>query len=260
MTPSKSRRPPAPWSIFASICVLALITPTARAGLTHRYSFSEEKSVKDSAGKTDGSLKGDATVSDGHLTLKNEDKTSGDESLAYVQFSEPLLPKSGSVTLMAWFTCKDVGQFSRVIDIGDQDGGSGNAFIYFTPRNADDQSRGAITATDAGSKTSADNDRLDDNKPHMVALVIDGSAKKLHIFIDGKEPQGAQDLNDNTLDNVHQKHAWLGRSAFDSDPGFSGSIDEFRVYDQALSADDVTAAFKAGPDTVAPVSAPTTQP
>jgi hypothetical protein len=256
-----SRYVSAAWSVIACICALAFTAPNTNAGVIHRYSFSDNGAVKDSAGKVDGSIKGDATVADGKVTFKNEDKNSGDENVAYVEFPQPLLPKTGSVTLMAWFTAKDAGQFSRVIDIGDQEGGQGQAFIYFTPRNADDQSRAAITATDAGSKTFADNDRLDDGKPHMVALVIDGAAKKLHFYVDGKEPQPAQDLNDNTLSAVRQKHAWLGRSAFDSDPGFSGSIDEFRVYDQALSADDVTAAFKAGPDSVAPVSsAPTTQP
>jgi hypothetical protein len=247
-------------TITALAFAVLLSVRTANAGLTHRYSFSDAGAVKDSVGKIDGTLKGGATVADGKVTFKNEDKTSGDDGVAYVDFAEPLLPKSGSATLVVWFTAKDASQFSRVIDIGDQANGQGQAFIYFTPRNADDQSRGAITATDAGSKTSEDNDRLDDGKPHMVALVIDGTAKKLHIFIDGKEPQAAQDLGDNTLEAVHQKHAWLGRSAFDSDGGFSGSIDEFRVYDSALNGDDVTAAFKAGPDSVPPAGGTTTAP
>src|SRR5215469_16203934 len=129
MTPSKLRRPRAICLIFATICAFAVVVPIAQAGLTHRYSFSEDKTVKDSAGKTDGSLKGDAKVEGGKVTLKNEDKNSGDETLSYVEFSQPLLPKSGSATLVAWFTCKDVGQFARVLDIGDQDGGSGSAFI-----------------------------------------------------------------------------------------------------------------------------------
>ena len=170
--------------------------------------------------------------------------------------NHPAHAKTGSTTIVAWFTTKDVGPFARLIDIGDQQDGQGQAFIYFTPRDADDQSRGAITATDAGSKTAADNDRLDDGKQHMIALVIDATAKKLHVFIDGKEPSPPQDLGDNTLDSVHQKHTWLGRSAFDSDPGYTGSVEELRVYDQPLTADDITAAMKTGPASLPPTTQP----
>ena len=255
MTRANFRHCPVAWSIL-SICVLALLAPRAHAGLTHRYSFKDASAVKDSVGNTDGALKGGATVADGKLTLKNGDKTSGDAAVAYVEFSQPLLPKTGSATLIAWFTTKDAGAFSRLIDIGDQQDGHGQAFIYFTPRDADDQSRAAITATDAGSKTAADNDRLDDGKQHMIALVIDATAKKLHVYIDGKEPSPAQDLGDNTLDSVHQTHTWLGRSAFDSDPGYTGSIDELRIYDQPLTPDYITTALKSGPDSLPPTTQP----
>src|SRR5439155_15432519 len=136
-----------------------------------------------------------------------------------------------------WFTAGENTPYARIFNFSDKDGGEGRAFIYFTPRNADDQSRIGISATDAASKTSQDNDRLDDGKPHMVAIVIDGQAKKLHVFIDGKESHAAEDLGDNTLDKVKPVSNYLGRSSFDADPGFAGSIDELRVYDHARTAD-----------------------
>lgn len=259
MTDSYSARIFAIWVVVFLTVVMSLASG-ASAGLTHRYSFNNVGAVKDSVGNVDGVLKGGATVAGGRLAITNTDRNSGDDAMAYVDFPHPLLPKTGSATLVAWFTCKDVGQFARVMDIGEKDGGEGEAFIYFTPRDADELSRGAITATDAASKVYCDVDRLDDGKPHMIALVIDGNAKKLHLFVDGKEPQPAVDLGPNTLDAVRQQHTWLGRSAFEDDAGFNGSIDEFRVYDQALNAGDVAATFKAGPDLVAQVSAATTRP
>jgi hypothetical protein len=45
---------------------------------------------------------------------------------------------------------------------------------------------------------------------------------------------------------------WLGRSQFSPDPFFNGSINEFRIYDQALSGAEVAASFAAGPDTIVP--------
>jgi hypothetical protein len=84
----------------------------------------------------------------------------------------------------------------------------------------------------------------------MAAIVIDGSAKKLHLFIDGQEAAPAADLGDNTLDKVNPAHCWIGRSGFDADPGLSASINEFRVYDTALSADEIAAIYKAGADSL----------
>ncbi|MGA2233794.1 MAG: LamG-like jellyroll fold domain-containing protein, partial [Tepidisphaeraceae bacterium] len=158
--------------------------------------------------------------------------------------------KATSASLVVWFTAKDITGFARVLDIGDKDGANGQAFIYYTPKNADGQARAAITATDTASKTFIDSPPLDDGKQHMVAIVIDGAAKKLHVFVDGKEPVSAADLGDNTLDKVKATHSWIGRSGFDQDPGLTGSIKEFRVYDQALTLDQAAAMAKAGPDTL----------
>ena len=227
--------------------VLALgLANSANADLTHRYSFKD--GVKDSVGKVDGTLKGAAKVADGKLTLDNGDKTSGDAGISYVEFAGPLLPKTGSGSLVVWFTGKEVGQYSRLLDIGAQDAGAGSAFIYLSPRTVDDGSRAAISAADPGSKTAVNGDRLDDGKLHVAALVVDGTAKKLHLFIDGKEVGTGEDLGDNTLDKVKQDHSWIGRSAFDTDPALTGSISEVRVYDEALSADQAAAIFKAGAD------------
>jgi hypothetical protein len=231
------------------ICLIALglCAATADAGLIHCYSFNDG-TAKDSAGHVDATLKGAAKVTDGKLVLDNADKTSGDDALSYLEFSGSILPKTGSASIAVWFTAKDAAPFARILNFGDKDGAEGRAFIYFTARTADDQARAAITATDAASKTNIDTDKLDDGQPHMVVLVIDGTAKKLHLFIDGKEPAAAQDLGDNTLDKVRPVNNWVGRSSFDADAGLSGSIDEIRVYDNALTADETGVLFKLGPD------------
>jgi hypothetical protein len=245
---------PAAWSIVIGLCALA-----AHADLIHRYSFKEPGVAKDSVGNVDGNLKGDAAIADGKLVLKNDNTShSDDEHLSYLEFASPILPRHGSVCLVTWFCANDVGAFARIFNFGDNENGEGRAFIYFVPRNADGMARAAISATDVGAKTFQDNDRLDDGKTHMLALVIDGDAKKLHVYIDGKEPKPPQDLGANTLDKIRPVDNWLGRFSFELDPGISASITEFRVYDNALSADDVAAAFNAGPGALP--SGPATQP
>ncbi len=229
---------------FGAVVVLP---GAARGALIHRYSFKD--GAKDSVGHVDGALMGGAKASDGKLSLDNGEKTSGDDGLAYVGLSGPVLPKSGSASIAVWFSGKEVGQFSRLIDIGSKDPDSGGkAFVYMTARTGDDGSRVAISATDPAGKTAVDGPRLDDGNPHMELMVIDGAAKKLHLYIDGKEAGTAADLGDNTLDKVEQDHGWIGRSAFDTDPALTATVNEVRVYDDALTADQAAAIFAAGAD------------
>lgn len=230
---------------------------SANAGLIHRYSFNDG-SAKDSAGKVDGKLVGTgATVADGKLVLTNG-ATADAAKQSYLEFAGPVIPKSGSATIVFWMQAKDTPHFSRVLDFGTIVGGEGNAFLYFSPRTAEDRSRAAISATDVGGRIPHDGVRLDDDKAHMVAVVINGQTKKMQVFIDGKESETAMDLGENTLEGVKAVHNYLGRSMFDIDPGYSGTIDEFRVYDHAMSAAEVTAAHSAGPNLVA--TSPATQP
>jgi hypothetical protein len=51
-------------------------------------------------------------------------------------------------------------------------------------------------------------------------------------------------LDSASLDDVNN---WLGRSQW-GDPLYDGTIDEFRIYDHALSGAEVTASFNTGPD------------
>jgi len=50
------------------------------------------------------------------------------------------------------------------------------------------------------------------------------------------------------LSDIDDVNCWLGRSQFASDGGFVGTIEEFRIYDVALSASQVALSYQAGPD------------
>jgi hypothetical protein len=235
---------------FAGLSALAAGVATARAELIHRFSFNDG-AARDSVGHVDGRLKGPgASIAAGQLVLKNDAAATGDK-ISCLEFAGSVLPKSGrSASLVVWFTAKEIGAFARVLNFGDSEGTEGKQFIYFSPNAADGSARAAITGSDVGSKTFIDLAPLDDGQPHMVAIVIDGAAKKLRVFVDGAEPKPAEALGANTLDLVRPVENWLGKSSFATDPGFSGSIDELRVYDHAMTADEAAASYKAGPDTL----------
>jgi hypothetical protein len=236
-----------PLRLLACALALALAAVSAPAALIHRYSFTD--GAKDSAGHVDGKLVGaDASIAGGRLVLKDND-TAYEEKVSRLEFPASVLPAGGrSVSLVVWFTARDIGGFARVLDLGTSVGTEGEQFVYFSPHIDDGASRVAITGSDVNSKTYLDFETLDDGKPHLVAIVIDGAAGKLHVYCDNREVGTAENLGANTLDKVKPAHTWLGRSSFSANPGLTGSIDEFRVYDTALTKDEAAAIFKAGPD------------
>ena len=93
---------------------------------------------------------------------------------------------------------------------------------------------------------------------HMIATVINqtatGSAPfgTISYYVDGVF-RGSSNLtgaNQWTTIAPSLTNAWLGRSAYPGDGMINGTIDEFRIYNNALSSSQVAADAAAGPNTV----------
>jgi hypothetical protein len=203
-------------------------------------------------GKVNGKLMGAAKVADNKLVLDNTSKTSDDSTLSYLEFGQRILPASGSATIEVWFTSTSDGGYARVFDFGQR----GQGYVFLTVNDGGgDAARAAITASDFGeeatisTESSSSASGVNDGKPHMAAVVIDSKAEKFYFYIDGHQI-GSPASIDAGLDGVKGANQWLGRSSFDADAGLTGSISEFRVYDTALTADQIAADFKAGAEVV----------
>lgn len=232
-----------------ALVVLAIGSGTgARAELIHRFSF-DGVVARDSVGAVETRLMGpNAKLSEGKLVLNNPLTAFGDQ-LSYLEFASPVLPAgAATASLVFWLSAKDTGEFARVLDIGDSEGTEGVRFLYFTPRTAEGYARVAITGTNVFARVFADFEAIDDGRPHGVAIVFNGDTNRLHVYVDGKAATPPVDLGANTLDKVNPVHNWIGRSGFSADPGLTAMIEEFRVYSQALTPQEIAAIHEAGPD------------
>ena len=99
---------------------------------------------------------------------------------------------------------------------------------------------------------------------HMIAVVIDQTATTaapygtMTYYVDGIN-FGSTNLtqaNQWTAVSPSFTNAWLGRSAFNGDGVFNGTIDEFRIYNTALSSAQVAADATAGPNAFGTVAVP----
>jgi hypothetical protein len=227
--------------------VLERLEARQMMALTHLYTFNDG-SANDSAGTAHGTLINDAMVSDGRLVLLNSGITSGQTTaISYAQLPADVLPNGGSFTIEVWFASNDPASWARVFDIGDQTGANGNSYVFFTPRSSSGDSRGAIHPA-ASAERFTTSTATNNASEHIAALVVDADADQLRLYIDGFL-KGTAALNGANAASVNDSLAYLGRSLFNADPGFTGSINEFRIYDEARTAEAISQDAVAGPAT-----------
>jgi hypothetical protein len=156
------------------------------------------------------------------------------------------------ITVAAWVWVTSSGDWQRVFDVGVKptsylfvNGRTGTKYMNLTPRNSSGNLRWSITGDGWGSEESLNTSSLATGEWKHVAVVLTGGNG--FLYIDGvqavTDPTVLTPAGLGTLD-----YAYLGRSPFDADPYFDGAIDEFRVYNRALSAAEVSALYQfAGP-------------
>ena len=250
------------------------IALSVRRGLAHRYSFSHEgladadPNVIDSAGSANGELinnTGNAVFADGQLTLGNTGgqnsngntetgKTNGD----YVDLPNGMISALGNLaTFEMWVTWGGPawGWWQRIFDFGTSDGGedtsggAGNSYyVMMTPWGGERFLRtGYRRGIDATEWILDDliEGQLTVGKPTHIALVWNGDTSTIQMYRDGQlMSQGGIHF---ALSDMPDNNNWLARAQF-GDSLFTGSYDEFRIYDVPLTADQVLAHYQAGPD------------
>jgi hypothetical protein len=126
------------------------------------------------------------------------------------------------------------GGWQRMFDFG-----SGTTtYMFVTPR------QGTTGAMRFAMRTATVTERIV-NAPatlpsgwHHVAVVIDSKAMRLTLYLDGVQVgTAATTILPKDMGNTTQN--WLGRSQYAADAYFTGSLDEFRIYNRVLSAAEV---------------------
>jgi hypothetical protein len=237
--------------LLAAFTVLAGFALVSRADITHRYSFNDG-TANDSMGGANGTLLNGASVSGGQLVLANNGYVSDPAAGQYVALPANILA-ARNFTLETWFTFNGGGPWQRLLDLGNSNGGIGQGFIILTLNGAR-QPLGQISINSWGDP--ADTDYVAGNAifplggEHSLVYVHNADAQIEQLYLDGVNiGTGAAHVDPST---ANYANFWIGRSQFLADPFYSGSIDELRTYNNALSPDQVAASFLAGPNVLVP--------
>jgi len=237
--------------IFANAVayLVDLAAPSEIPGPVHSYTF-EDGTPNDCVGTADGTLVGGAAVVDGAMV------TSAQEDWMEMPGDVIDINSFDEVTIEAWYTPTAGANtsWSMLAYFGgstdpDPSAGLGRDGFFMTSARGDDVSRGAIStgnSTDPwATETGVNGPELDDGLLHHMVFTI--NATQIAFYIDG-ELQGTAALSEaNKLSAVSNNYALLAKGGYGGDPEWIGSIDEFNIYNVALTTGAVGVLYEAGP-------------
>ena len=163
---------------------------------------------------------------------------------ACILMPQGLLSASDAVTVSVTFESRDERTYAWLWCFANT---SDTGYLFFAPNRPDGKSYAAITPASYQSESSVAAQGVPAGRRVTATLVHDGH--RLTLYLDGhKAAEGTAALTPAELG--HTASNYIGRSVFESDPAFEGTVYDFRVYDRALTAAEVLAAL---PEESAPV-------
>ncbi len=225
--------------VIAVLTILCLVAASATAGLTHRYSFDAD--AADSVGAADGTLADGATVAGGQLVL------AGGGQYVDLPAATIAINTYSAVTLEAWVTIDPVTpNWSMISAFGLNDGsGTGYDYLVFQAKRGDGTNGvGAAISDDYwNSETWVGGPAKNDSTEVHLAATVDGTT--LTLYVDGALVSSSA-LGTQSLAGLDNSNAYLGKSVYGNDPTSVLSINEFRIYDTALTETEIADSFAAG--------------
>lgn len=161
---------------------------------------------------------------------------------SYIEMPQGVLKGLDSVTVSSLVNWDGKNEAEWIFALG-QDS---NKYLFTTPkRNSGDRSARVglgITSWNNEAGANAATGSLKSNEWKLVTAVMSGEDKILKLYIDGVEvatgPTNGYTLAQ--INNDNGRSGFIGRSFYSSDPHFGGMIADFKVYDGALSASEVS--------------------
>ncbi len=204
--------------------------------LKHQYAF-EDGTANDGVGQAHGKLVGGAAIVDGAMITAVQDQwmeMPGDV-IAMNTYKE--------VSIAAWYTPKAGANtgYTMLAYFGDSVNGFGANGYFMCSARGDNVSRTGISIGNTSAPWSAESGtngkEYDDGLPHLMVSTI--NATNITLYIDGAMIATAPLSATNKISGISQKLVYLAKGGYTGDPEWIGAIQEFRIYDKALTSGEV---------------------
>ena len=240
----------------ASAQVSLVYAPGAKpAVLIHRYSFSDSN-VVDSVGGANGQPALDPNKTNPNPVVFTNGQAVLDGSGGYISLPSGLVSSLSNLTVETWVTWTGGPDWQNIFSFGNTDaGGLGEFGLFVTPTFGGSGGKARLGFGNADPGYTAEFDVsspnfFPKNTPTHLVVVYAPADGGTRIYINGAldVSGGAPD----PLSDLQDVNDYIGRSGYNGDPTYHGSIDEFRIYDGAMSGVEVAADFAAGPNNATP--------
>ncbi len=185
----------------------------------------------------DATVWGDTVYAAGNVDLNTEGTSHNALSLNKERYAQLPYEVAGydEMTFCAWVNWRSATAWQRIFDFGN----GTEQYMFLTPSNGSNM-RFAIK--NGGDEQIVDcTAKLPTAKWRHVAVTI--ATGKTTIYIDGEEAGSSTAVTIKPSD-IRPSMNYIGRSQFDADPFFVGVIQDMRIYNHALTADEVKEAMK----------------
>lgn len=215
----------------AMLISMTAVPSFAEDNLILHYDFSsaDNMTVEDISGNgNDGEIKGDspsAEIENGMIRLENN---------TYIQMPDGLLSgkKTATIAVNLMPEIEKANMFTWNFGNSSTDG-----YMFLNTARGDGKLRFGITRTSYSDEEELVSDNyVPSGMWSNIVVVIDG--KNSRLYRDGKlEAENALTLKPSDLGKTTQNY--IAKSPYSSDKYVTGCIDDFRVYDRALTAAEV---------------------
>ncbi|MEV5493320.1 family 43 glycosylhydrolase [Streptomyces bobili] len=232
----------------AAIAVSAEVTvsaegPDVPADLLLRYGFDETGGsiARDSSGHgyhgTYVRTPGFGTGVNGGSFAMSGGSSSSDSP--YVKIPNGVLKGATAVTVSTYVKWKGGDNFQWLFGLGPDS----DKYLFATPSNGGGKLFSAITkATWSGEKQMIGGSKLTAGEWKHVTVTLDGATGTAVLYVDGAEAarvSGVTVKPSELYDSAKDHSGYIGRSMYSPDPYFGGEVDDFRIYNRALTPAEV---------------------
>lgn len=141
------------------------------------------------------------------------------------------------MTIAFWMYCNVTANWQRVFDWGNDT----DHYMFYTPSNGAEQR--FVMKNGDKEEILTNGKKIANNIWKHIAITIkplDGGLNEASLYVDGELVATKSDFTISPSD-IRPGLCFIGRSQFDADPVFGGRLDDFRVYNYALSPEEVAA-------------------
>ncbi|MEU5892247.1 family 43 glycosylhydrolase [Streptomyces sp. NPDC047461] len=160
-------------------------------------------------------------------------------SSPYIKIPGGVLKDTNSVTVSTYVKWKGGDNFQWLFGLGPDS----NKYLFATPSNGGGKLFSAITkATWSGEKQMIGGSRLTAGQWQHLTVTLDGATGTAILYVDGAEAarvNGVTVKPSELYDSAKDYSGYIGKSLYSPDPYFGGEVDDFRIYNRALTPAEI---------------------